>query len=223
MTRWSERRWWHYVPILSGCILVTLLGIIIMISYHVPGKPNNEFFWGFLITLCGGMGIISWLIQCSEYSKSADAAKLLALIEKKSGRVVHAQLQRIRLAPSPFHQRYEAKEYPSLFAFSTVLYPITVNPKVIPLSARIVVELGQHAHVPEWFLPYLANPAVAENAFRLQAFEIFQHRLPQELANRLNPYDASTVDELKGYVNRQLQETLPFSIEVTRIGITMKN
>ena len=136
---------------------------------------------------------------------------------------MQAQLQRIRLAPWPFHQYYESKQYPSLFSFSTLLHPITANPKVIPLSVRIVVELGQHAYVPEWFPAYFANPRVAENAFRLQAFEIFQHRLPQELANRLNPYDQSTVDELKEYIRRQLQETLPFSIEVTRLVVTMKN
>lgn len=223
MTRWSERRWWHYVPILSGCMLIVLLGIMIMISYHVPGERNGGTFLGFVMILCGGMGTVLWLTQCAEYSKKADSAKSLALIEKRSGRVVRAQLQRIRLAPWPFRQRYESMQYPSLFVFSTVLYPITVNPKVIPLSVRIVVELGLHAHVPEWFPAYFANPGVAENAFRLQAFEIFQHRLHQELANRLNPYDQSTVDELKEYVNRQLQETLPYSIDVTRIGITMKN
>lgn len=223
MTRWSERRWWHYVPILLGCLLTTVIGIMIMITHHVSGEPNRANSLGFAIVLCGCMGIIFWLIQCSKYSKKADGAKSLALINKESGRVVQAQLQRIRLAPWPFHQRYEIKEYPSLFAFSTVLHPITTNPKVIPLSARIVVELGEHADVPEWFLPYFKDPVKAENAFRLQAFEIFQHRLPQELANRLNPFDRSTVDELKRYIERQLRETIPFSVEVTRTEVTMKN
>ena len=195
----------------------------VAVTYQQPKELSVKAFAGVVLAECGGMGIFGWLLHCRQYTRKVGHNRAIVLMEKGSDRVVRVGLQCISLTPWPFRQRFETKEYPTGFWFSSELHPITANPKVIPLSVRIGVALGEHTDIPEWFLPFFTDPALAENAFRLQAFEIFQHRLPQELANRLNPFDQSTMAELREYVERQLREALPFEIKIARMEVAVKN
>lgn len=219
MKKWSERRWWHYAAIPSGCLIGPIIGILIVATY----QPEALVVACMLHMVLGVAVSLGWLAYSSEYTVKAGANSALAVMEKGSGRVVRVGLQRVRFLQWPFHGHFEAREYPTVFGFSTEFHPITVNPKVVSLLVSVKVMLGEHADIPEWFCGFLTDQASAENAFRLQAFEIFQHRLPQELANRLNPFDRSTVDEFGEFVDQQLRPALPFEVKSITTSVAMKN
>ena len=169
MKKWCERRLWHYVPILLVCSLMTMVGIFLINMY---GKPAIEHGLGFAMVIGGVMGVLFWLTQCHEYTIKVDDNHALALVKKESGDVIWPGLERMRLIPWPFRGCYETKRYCTRFFFSSKLCPITTNPQVILLSVRMIVELQEHHHMPDWFLRYLADPEPG-TVFKREAFEIF--------------------------------------------------
>lgn len=222
MTTWSERRWWHYVVPAGVLAISFFLGFIY-------GFPEGEFTYDtILIQRLITSGILSAFAAAIVVTVAAQfrihyvgGCAALVLVGP-NGRVLKAGLNTIFLKPWPFRTRFTVKEYPTAFAFEAALNPITANPKVIPLSVEVTVELADHAEVPDWFLGYLEDPNRAVNEFRRQAFEIFQHRLPQDLASRLNPFDGgASAEALKGFVVDRL--SLPFRHRVKNFTLAMAN
>lgn len=219
MQLWSERKRWHIATnflIALACFAFAFSPFFILqMTYKVPDEiPNGALALSLLLLLCGGLtGFISLVVlhgRCYYTYKN----QFLALVHKPTGRVIEAGLTNIRLKNWPFRTAYEAVSYPASFAFSCPLQPMTRNPKVVPLTASVTMELPPHSGRELWFDTYLRNPEAAGKEFRRHAFEALQHGLPQELAERLNPYDESSQTEFRQFV----QDTLYRRFEVDVLG-----
>ena len=199
------------------------MGSVVANTYYEPRVPNLTNGIGLFLAIGSAMGAIFWLLHCAHYTHEAKSYEALALTDRKSRSILRTRLECIRLIPWPFRGQYGAVAYRERFYFTTTFYPITVNPQMIPLSIRMTAGLDIDSNVPDWFVQYIKDMDGAHNAFCYQAFDILQHQLPHELANRLNPYDPSTAKELRRYMDEHLRKNLPFPVYVEKIHIFMKN
>ncbi|MBI2625694.1 hypothetical protein HYW68_01435 [Candidatus Parcubacteria bacterium] len=234
MTTWSERQWWHWavsVGTLCGLLLAVIGGAAgglgTISGSAISGFPVHSWALRLLAgtgLLGGAVGALWVLVRAAilpERTFYPLGNEALALRDL-TGSIIKVGLKKVQLKPWPFRMRWAVKSYPTAFTFAAALNPITTNPKVIPLAVAMKVELAAHGDLPHWFLVYLEDPNAAANEFRRVAFEAFQHRLPQELAGRLNPFDGHSVEMLKGFVADELS-LLPFRHSVRELSLAMTN
>lgn len=226
MRKWSERRWWHWLVMWGTVSGLTSLGagvLVAAIQFFIGGVDLQSgikiiLFFGVLV---GGLLSVVVLVWTDEKRFFSVGSGALALLDRATGQVLKAGLGEVRMKPWPFCRRYETRQYPTHLMFSCRLQPITVNPKVVPLAVSIWARIADHSELPDWFMEYLGNPAKAETKFRRQAFEAFQHRLPQELAGSLNPFDDGLSEKvIREFVVREFA-SLSFEHSVVRVELEM--
>ncbi|MFY9461850.1 MAG: hypothetical protein WAP51_01465 [Candidatus Sungiibacteriota bacterium] len=213
MRKWCERRWWHYVvTILTALLPISgyITALVLLTRYQArEGLVAGVAVFGFFAAMIGFFLPVLYLIGASQSAYwSKGVKRLLAVVDKKTKAVVAGGLEKTRLRSFPFHSDCEVMSYPASFAFSCPLQPMTRNPKVVSLTATVEMELPPHSGCEPWFPTYLRNQEAVDKNFKRRTFDVLQHHLPQELAERLNPYDESSQTEFHQFVMNALYHNL---------------
>lgn len=217
MTRtiWESRSW---LSRFSFCVWSLIIGLTVvgfgtmLTSISIGRIYYAGILGGAFLCVVGFLVVLFYLFSHERIYQSGEG-KSLAMIDSR-GVIDGSGFKKIYLKPWPFKSRLKVVEYPTEFAFRTSLHPITSNPKVIPLDVSVTVGFEKSVMTPRHLAPnfpdFLFNPESYKTEFYKNVFEALQHNLPQELANRINPYDPRTVSELTDYVQRALIGKLPF-------------
>lgn len=132
-------------------------------------------------------------------------------------------LDRAALKPWPLPTGYRVVEYPVQFIFVNNLQPITRNPKVVPLMVKVVVDIPGNAN-RQFLAVYILHQErqrLDEKIFKRYAFDLLQHKLPQEIADQLNPFDEASMAAFKEFVAKELNPHL-VQHKVTDVLVTLK-
>ena len=222
---WSERGWRQAIEFslfFGGTVALTLFAFHRMRS--VPSDPPMWFFV-FVVSLVLALLELLGSFTIGDNGRRVERRSrdyALAVLEKGTGRPVKAGLVLATLNFWPFPTRYEVRQYPIRLRFFTTLLPVTKNPKVVPLSVAASVLLEEHDETAPWLPGYIAYTDIVQNRFKSAMFEVLQHRLPQDLASRLNPYDDNTRVALQRFVVEELGP-LHFPYTVDSVAIEMRD
>src|SRR3989344_2399756 len=215
MQIWSEFSWSYASNSIAVLYIVGpfVACLLIWAFYKCLGRetPVNIGFMTYFSFLWAFVGLLTfWNITLDltgYYNLPAhkQAWARLAVVEKSSGNIVAHNLTVAKLRPWPF-SRYRVVEHPSKLLFRITLQPITKNPKVVPLTINVAVKLRDDTDSKE-LKEYILSPEkqkLVETEFKKQVFDLLQHRLPQEEASRLNPFDYASVSHFHDFISKEL-------------------
>lgn len=163
-----------------------------------------SFLWAFVLfmTTAAGISRQTWYEPPKGFK--------LAVVEKNTTRIVAYNLKLATLRPWPLPTAHRVVEYPAQFVFFSNLQPITKNPKVVPLIVQVTVVIPKDAN-PLFLADYILNQQrqqMDEKTFKRYAFNLLQHKLPQEIADQLNPFDEASMAAFKEFVAKELNPYL---------------
>lgn len=217
-TVWESRDW---TARLAFCRWLPFAGVVVGILGFALfvvniGRISPGLFGGLFLMVVGFLMTFFFIFNM-ERIYWAGKGKSLAVLDR-NGKIDWSGLKKVYLKPWPFKSYLRVVNYPTEFIFSTSLRPITSNPKVLPFDVSVKVKFEGSGTIPLHFTPhfrdFLSDPGLYNQEFYKNAFEVLQHDLPQELVDRLNPYDSQTVNEFTAYVTGKLQGKLPFKHDI---------
>lgn len=211
MKTYSERKWWHFLPLVaSGLVfLLCLLGLslhedagLIFYSLEVGAflSPVALYLFGTAL-----------LFRSYNYGT-------FALVDRATGKVIDAGFESIILSPWPFKTKYRAVSYRRSFGFSCTLQPITANPKVVRLTTSVVVKATDKGVTDPVLLLHVSHPGKFKSPgdeINRHLFEILNHKMPQDIGSALNPYDEQSIERLRRFVANELRPIVQFDHEVS--------
>lgn len=221
-TFWEVSQWMLPVIALVGWFLVA---VILTTIYWIYSRIKGVEFD--LVITSGISYVLSIVVVLILVGVNPGVRQYQSLPGHHYALLLNGELARfgyrgVQLAPWPLPTKYEVVKYPNTTTFKSGLQPITTNPKVIPLKIAVIYNMDE---TPEVVKHYAINSERWEKAViqvQKEAFEFFQHRLSQEQANALNPYDPEKMDQLHRMVTAELTPRLPFGLKIAGIQLSME-
>lgn len=228
METWSEFQWWH-VALMGFVWLGPITAFMLMQKRASKLVTDREHLTGL-----GIIGLITsffWLIIYPFFVTMTDSSmqnffmgqmsKKVAVVDKNDN-IIAYNLRFAFLKPWPLSE-YRIVSYPTEISFAIHIQPITKNPKVVPLEVYIAVRIRDGIsgeQIREYILSQKGQEFAALE-FKKQVFDFLQHRLPQDEAMRLNPFDPSSIERLHKLLSKELNHRLEFH-EVTDVWLYIR-
>lgn len=174
-------------------------------------QSKNDPYWG----LAGRYSLSAWEERAN--------IRLAVVDNKTQGSIVAYNLVAAEIMPWPIPTRYSIVRYPARLSFWINFQPITRNPKVVPLTVQVTVSIPMDAN-PQFLADYILHQErqrLDEQIFKRYAFDLLQHKLPQEITDRLNPFDDASMAAFKEFVAKELN---PYLVQhkVTDVTVALK-
>lgn len=226
---WSERHLWHSLLANFG-VLSALVGGFVLFGFGLYGMTQGWTVMGPFLISVGILSIVAgaYVLPNVNLNRRAtwDRGNTFAVVDKITKDIIAYGYDAVYLKPYPFSTRYEIRSYPAVLRFACPFQPITKNPKMVPLFISISTDFeGALERDPAAWI-YISNADTqkfAEKTFRREAFELIQHKLPQDLGGKLNPYDPDSLQELKEFVASRLDSRLPYGHRVRDVSISIQS
>jgi len=227
METWSELGGvWRFFA------MVLIIGLPLVLTFPLLIKTNPDKRYAHSVCVVGVVFSTVWAIVLTlalnnsrqSYYSPSGVGFGLAIVEKGTDRIVARSLEMAQLKPWPLPTRYRVVEYPTRFTFISNLQPITRNPKVVPLVVQVVVDLTamRNLHGLEDYILHQQRQRLDERIFKRHTFDLLQHRLPQEVSEKINPFDESSVAEFQEFLAKELNQYLVMH-KVTEVKVSLQH